>query len=345
MSSAWEERFSKTHNAVYYFNASTGETSWTNPHKTETGNSSAARTTDTAGVPTERRRSEEEKDPHPSKKARTGDASIVTTSYQPPVSGSASDVVSTTPALSPPHITPQLPESSNTNMWTRSDIQVNDCLALAYRDGYVEDDNGVRQKFKDVTNPLQGRHLYNLVKENRYTRTMEIGFAMGASACWITQAHRENRLNGMHYAIDPNQTKQYQRIGYKLVERCGTIAHLTLVEKTSYRAMPAILEEVLRGEIPKFHLIYIDGWHTFDYTLVDFFYADLLLEVNGVIVLDDIRHTPVQKAMRYIQTNYPHYKTVPKTPVYDANDMKESTQATFIKTALDTREWNYHRDF
>ena len=52
----------------------------------------------------------------------------------------------------------------------------------------------------------------------------------------------------------------------------------------------------------QFHLIYIDGWHTFDYTLVDFFYADLLLETNGVIVLDDIKHKPVHKCFEYVFT-------------------------------------------
>jgi hypothetical protein len=49
------------------------------------------------------------------------------------------------------------------------------------------------------------------------------------------------------------------------------------MEMTSYRAMPQLYEMVVSGKIPKFHLIYIDGWHTFDYTLVDFFYAGVLM--------------------------------------------------------------------
>ena len=35
--------------------------------------------------------------------------------------------------------------------------------------------------------------------------------------------------------------------------------------------------------------------------------SSALLETNGVIVLDDIKHKPVQKCLRYIETNYPHY--------------------------------------
>lgn len=151
--------------------------------------------------------------------------------------------------------------------------------------------------------------------------------------------------NGAHYAIDPNQTKQYENMGEILVERCGLSDHLTVIEKTSYRALPSLLEQVLSGVIPKFHLIYIDGWHTFDYTLVDFFYADLLLEVNGVIVLDDIKHKPVRKCLEYIRTNYPHYEIVPLTPCYRPENPTDSSQATFIKTSSDCRVWNYHLEF
>lgn len=134
-------------------------------------------------------------------------------------------------------------------------------------------------------------------------------------------------------------------MGELLVERCGLTKHLTVIEKTSYRALPLLLEQVLSKSIPKFHMIYIDGWHTFDYTLVDFFYADLLLEVNGVIVLDDIKHTPVRRTMDYIRTNYPHYTVVDKTPCYRPDDPTASTQATFIKTANDLRTWNHHKEF
>jgi hypothetical protein len=28
-------------------------------------------------------------------------------------------------------------------------------------------------------------------------------------------------------------------------------------------------------------LVFVDGWHTFDYTLLDLFFADLLTEVGG----------------------------------------------------------------
>ena len=45
-----------------------------------------------------------------------------------------------------------------------------------------------------------------------------------------------------------------------------------LIEKKSYEAMPELLK---KGE-ENYDFIFIDGWHTFDYTLVDFFYSDKL---------------------------------------------------------------------
>ena len=56
---------------------------------------------------------------------------------------------------------------------------VNSYLAATYKQGTILDAKGVQQKFKDITNPIQGRHLYNLVVDNKFTRTLEVGLAMG----------------------------------------------------------------------------------------------------------------------------------------------------------------------
>jgi predicted O-methyltransferase YrrM len=267
--------------------------------------------------------------------------------FKPPVAGNAADLVAaSSQVLKRPVITAQLPPS-NKNMWERTDIQVNKHLEGVYISGTITDRHDKPHKFKDCTNPIQGRHLYNLVRQNGFSRTLEVGFAMGASAVWICQAQKENGIaNSAHIAIDPNQTSQYDNIGRLLLERAGLLNYLSVMEMTSYRAMPKLLEDVVANKIPRFHLIYIDGWHTFDYTLVDFFYADLLLAVNGVIVLDDIMHSPVKKCVDYICANWPHYALVPQTPCYDpANPKVKSSQATFVKLAEDSRTWNAHTNF
>jgi predicted O-methyltransferase YrrM len=191
---------------------------------------------------------------------------------------------------------------------------------------------------KDITDCIEGFNLYNIIIENKFLYTLEIGFAMGLSAIWITQAHKNLNISGKHYAIDPNQKSVYLNIGRTLVNRCGLGKYLSVIEQPSYIALPKLLEQIIKNKIPKFHLIYIDGWHTFDYTLVDFFYADLILEINGIIILDDIKHEAVSKAFNFIVKNYPHYQTLYKTD-------KSKTQGIFIKKSNDTREWNHYVNF
>ena len=239
----------------------------------------------------------------------------------------------------------QLPEITKDSMWTRADIQVNLHLAAVYSTGVVQDASGREVRFKDTTNPVQGRHLYNCVVENGYTHSLEIGLAMGASAAWLCQAHVDiGGAHGRHVAIDPNQKTQYANIGRELVRQCGLADVLEVIEAPSYRALPTLFSDVLAGRRPRFDLIYIDGWHTFDYTLVDFFYADLLLEVNGMVVLDDIKHPPVKKLLAYVVKNYPHYRLVPRTPCFGRAPAL-SSQATFIKIREDSRAWNHHAEF
>jgi len=72
----------------------------------------------------------------------------------------------------------------------------------------------------------------------------------------------------------------------------------------SYEALP----ELLKNSEAKFDFIFIDGWHTFDYTLIDFFYADKLLKVGGIIIIDDALHKGVEKSVKYISTNYKFYQ-------------------------------------
>ena len=51
-------------------------------------------------------------------------------------------------------------------------------------------------------------------------------------------------------------------------------------------------------------LALIDGWHTFDYAMVDFFYVDRLLRVGGVVMLDDTAaYAAIRKLARYIATH------------------------------------------
>jgi hypothetical protein len=55
-------------------------------------------------------------------------------------------------------------------------------------------------------------------------------------------------------------------------------------------------------------------------------------------MLDDINHEGVKKALKYVRLNYKHWEYVHESPC-------SATMATFRKTGIDEREWNFHKTF
>jgi predicted O-methyltransferase YrrM len=242
--------------------------------------------------------------------------------------------------LSPPVIKRNHPQDRR-QMWYREDLQPSPMIQSIFREGKVETGDGAMIKFTSGVNPEEGMHIYNVVKDNRFKRTLEVGLANGTSALYILQAMEDNGLSvhdSAHIALDPNQHTQWKSVGELNVGRAGLDKRFTLMLEPSYLAMPTLLRQVREGRAEKFDMIFIDGMHLFDYTLMDFFYADLLLNVNGVILLDDIRHRGVNKCYRYLQSNFKHFELVSATPA-------SSTMATFVKTGEDPRDWDFHAEF
>lgn len=188
----------------------------------------------------------------------------------------------------------------------------------------------------------EGYHLYSLIKDNKFKNILEVGFAYGISALFMTQALKENG-SGKLISIDPNQSTQWKNIAVKHLKQSLGEADFSkyseLLEEPSYSAMSKLLSSKTFGSgANSMDLIFIDGMHLFDYTLVDLFYSDLLLRVGGVVVLDDIRHKGVKQAYEYVLKNYSHWKLVTPTIASD-------TCATFIKVKNDDRNWDFHRFF
>ena len=140
-------------------------------------------------------------------------------------------------------------------------------------------------------------YLKRLVIETRAKMTLEVGLAFGLSTLSICEGLQEIGGEG-HVAIDPNQSTQWQNIGLENVKRAGFGDLLELREKPSHVALPELAAEGLRV-----NFAYIDGWHTFDHALVDFFYVDQMLNVGGVVAVDDCFFHSVHAVCRYIATN------------------------------------------
>lgn len=156
--------------------------------------------------------------------------------------------------------------------------------------------------------PNATQKISELVRQINATRTLEIGMAMGCSTLSIFEGMSSN---GLHTAIDPNQTLEggygWHGIGLESVKRAGYADLLRLIEKPSHQALPQLLAD---GE--RFDFILIDGWHSFDYTFVDYFYSDLLLIDGGILVIDDWRMPQVYHVTKFIETHKSYEKVGPR---------------------------------
>ena len=174
----------------------------------------------------------------------------------------------------------------------------------------------------------EGEFINKIINEYKLYNCLEIGMANGVSAFYILSNTNVKHL----ISIDPFQNEQWKNVGINFLKEYNMSHKHTLYEKKSYVALPELLNKYGYNY---FDLIFIDGWHTFDYTLVDFFYVNLLLKIGGVIIIDDALHAGVNQCVNYISSNYTFYKKI-ESPI---------SLYACIKENEDNRYWNYHRKF
>lgn len=203
-------------------------------------------------------------------------------------------------------------------------------LEEIYATGEVEDADGHR--LAAVPTGIardEALALNALVRDEGAERTLEVGFAYGLSALAIAAAHAE-RGRGSHVAIDPWARGAYRSIGLLNLRRAGLAEWVELVEEGSETALPRLSAQ--RGEA--LDLVLVDGRHHFDTTLLDFFYADRLARVGGLVVVDDADFEPVERALTYILANR----------AYEVVGARAGL-VTLRKLQADERPWDHHVPF
>jgi len=175
-------------------------------------------------------------------------------------------------------------------------------LCEIFKTKTVVDANGNKYPLSANISLQEGQFLYDLIVNNHsISRSLEIGCAYGISSLFICNA-LEDQPNKEHIIIDPFQEKNYKNIGITNLDK-ASVDFYTLIEEKSEIAMPKLLQSN-PGSID---LIFIDGFHSFDQVLLDFYYANRLLREGGIIVFDDCTYPSVAKVLSYI-LKYPAYK-------------------------------------
>lgn len=143
-----------------------------------------------------------------------------------------------------------------------------------------------------------GALLQRIIKTIRPRVGVEVGLAFGISTLYILEAMRDGsgeKLIGM----DPVQSDHYWRGGgLQNIRRAGFKHLYEFHEDTSQQVLPRLV-----GQGQRIEFAFIDGWHTFDHTLIDFFYIDQMLEIGGVVVFDDVAYPAIRRVCDFILTN------------------------------------------
>lgn len=142
-----------------------------------------------------------------------------------------------------------------------------------------------------------GMILYRMIRETKATQTLEIGLAYGVSTLFMCQGIADNG-GGHQVAIDPAEFTDWKSVGLINIRKAGFEDLLTFYEACSHDILPKLLAE---GK--KFDLVFIDGFHVFDAVLLDFYYADMLIECGIYIMIHDTWMPSVRKAVAFILRN------------------------------------------
>lgn len=165
----------------------------------------------------------------------------------------------------------------------------------------VFDQDGKAYPLHSEIKKSEGELLMKVISENKCRNGIEIGCAYGISSLFICEA-LSGTASAMHTIIDPFQN-EWKNIGILNLKRAG-FNFFNLIEVKSEIALPLLLKAERT-----FDFAFIDGWHTFDHVLLDFFYVNRMLEVGGVIVFHDVDMPGIKKLLRYI-LRYPSYELI-----------------------------------
>lgn len=161
--------------------------------------------------------------------------------------------------------------------------------------------------------------IAHLAKFCTASLSIDVGFGMGSSATVICAARRALGQPFEHLAFDP----------YGLPEKRGSVVQAYLEDEfsTEFRRVwkrseiGLALEFDARGPgVAGF--VFIDGFHTFEQVLVDFYLADQLCEVGAYILFDDAHFPAIEGVVEYVRTNRPDY-AVSHLPVFNTSVVKK----------------------
>lgn len=177
----------------------------------------------------------------------------------------------------------------------------------------VEDKNGDLISIEATSiSHSEGELLQKYICSIKAERSLEIGLAYGTSSLYICDALEKTERTA-HYTVDPYQRNEgvaWENIGLMNLKKAGFMEFTRFMEEHSHLAITQLEREKVEVDF-----VFIDGYHTFDHTLVDFFLADKILKEGGIIAFDDTNWRAVRKVCSFVVQNR-NYKVLDFLPSY-----------------------------
>ncbi len=248
-------------------------------------------------------------------------------------------------------------------------------LVEIFEKGTIESNNsGERIPLHSNTTKDQGLFLQQVFDLVKPQKTLEVGFAYGISTLFILEKHKEiNSLDKAHIVIEPDE--YWGTAALHNIEKEGLTKYLKIESDFSDMVLTKLYHEKYTIQYA-----YIDTTKIFDVVLQDFYFIDKILEVGGVVILDDCGGgwPGVQRVARFINT-LPHYSKLAahnqkkqtlkkklgvsiltflfnilpfKMRAYPTIDFKTDKELgldfsciAFQKNEVDNRKWNWDKSF
>ena len=174
---------------------------------------------------------------------------------------------------------------------------------LKYASVFTKD--GEYRRLRSHTRQVEHDEITKRLLETHAKHTLEVGLAYGTSAMIFAEYHQRAKNTGVcHTAIDPNQfgsgEGHWEGIGVQNLKRVGFIRgrNWRLIERSSTEALPELSKKL------KLDVALIDGYHLFDYTLLDVFYCLKMLRIGGVLIVDDKKMKAIRAVAKYVLRAY-----------------------------------------
>lgn len=183
---------------------------------------------------------------------------------------------------------------------------MNPVLENILRTGNTASSCGEIIKVHSQISEKEGESLQEMILKISPKVSLEIGLGFGIASLYICEALAKVQAE-RHIIIDPFQHQAWpgnpgwKGIGLLNLKRAGYEKIVQFHEAPSFKVLPKLQADGCRIDFA-----FVDGWHTFDYVMVDFFYIDKMLRVGGVVVFDDFYYPSIRKVCRYVLTNLPY---------------------------------------